>query len=271
MTIIGDRAISPQVVRELVRYWGSVGKAAEYVGTTPGIVQRMRDGEDDAQVGRRVREAFWREAYLRLGAGKVEKLLQEEGKVQQKTGKMCSKCKDVKPHAEFYRQASARDGLMSHCKVCHRAYERRGREYTNGHSEYHFRLEGIVEAAGSPVTSAVPFLDAATPSPDLVEECLVPSVVAASESGEQVTTRGGVTIIARILEFFGEIETDLRGLEEYVARGVTQEHLAAQLALTQGERQELEMLRAQRAQWERDRQQLRVLKAAFESLHDGGL
>ena len=42
--------------------------------------------------------------------------------------KNCSKCKEAKELTEFYKQASKKDGLQSHCKACERARHSKYRE-----------------------------------------------------------------------------------------------------------------------------------------------
>jgi hypothetical protein len=37
------------------------------------------------------------------------------------TGKRCSTCGETKPRTEYYKRASASDGLYSQCKTCHNA------------------------------------------------------------------------------------------------------------------------------------------------------
>ena len=60
--------------------------------------------------------------------------------------KRCSKCKQVKPTSDFYRNRSRKDGLCHECRQCKKLYEhsingkRRRRKYeqsTNGKATHH--------------------------------------------------------------------------------------------------------------------------------------
>jgi hypothetical protein len=38
--------------------------------------------------------------------------------------KKCNKCLEIKPLVDFYKKTDTKDGLMSHCKVCRKEYDR---------------------------------------------------------------------------------------------------------------------------------------------------
>ena len=46
--------------------------------------------------------------------------------------KRCSKCGQVKPIGDFYRNKRAKDGLISYCKQCHKEYQA---EWSTNHKE----------------------------------------------------------------------------------------------------------------------------------------
>ena len=48
--------------------------------------------------------------------------------------KTCTKCGETKPVSEFYKHKRAKDGLASHCKVCHNASVKAYRQTDKGKS-----------------------------------------------------------------------------------------------------------------------------------------
>lgn len=43
---------------------------------------------------------------------------------EQEPAKTCNKCKQAKPHSEFYRLTRSRDGRLGHCKPCDNAIKK---------------------------------------------------------------------------------------------------------------------------------------------------
>ncbi|MDX3531554.1 endonuclease VII domain-containing protein [Streptomyces sp. ID05-39B] len=103
---------------------------------SPAAFARDRNRSDGLQVRCRECVAQYSAAHYRRRRDAIGKSVRE--KVDVPAGhKLCRTCREIKPHSEWHRNASASDGLSTRCKAC---------RAVRGRQDHLKRQYGITEA-----------------------------------------------------------------------------------------------------------------------------